>query len=466
MSATVINNTQDVHIVHIDQELCTGCRRCSQVCPVDAIEGEEGAPQTINTDKCCYCGQCIQICSAYSSILEEDITPREKKLAERQLLPSVKEPLFAAYNIGHNQIVKEGLKNKNLLKVVQCAPAVRVALAEEFGLKLGTLTPGRMAAALRRLGFDRIYDTNFTADLTIMEEGSELIERVTEQGTLPMFTSCCPAWVKFVEQEYPELIPHLSSCKSPQQMAGALFKTYGAKTDNLDPAKVFSVAIMPCTCKKFECERPEMTSSGYKDVDVVLTTRELAQLIKDARIDFKSLAGEEFDKPLGTYSGAGTIFGVTGGVMEAALRTGYELITKQTIPDVKLDFVRGSEGVRNALVKVGDLDLKVVVVSGLANVRPLLEEVKAGKADFHFMEVMTCPVGCVSGGGQPKVLLPEWKQQAYENRAASTYEHDEHLQYRKSHDNPDIKKIYDEFLGEPLGHESHQLLHTKYTPRR
>ena len=466
MSATVINNTQDVHIVHIDQELCTGCRRCSQVCPVDAIEGEEGAPQTINTDKCCYCGQCIQICSAYSSILDEDITPREKKLAERQLLPSVKEPLFAAYNIGHNQIVKEGLKNKNLLKVVQCAPAVRVALAEEFGLKLGTLTPGRMAAALRRLGFDRIYDTNFTADLTIMEEGSELIERVTEQGTLPMFTSCCPAWVKFVEQEYPELIPHLSSCKSPQQMAGALFKTYGAKTDNLDPAKVFSVAIMPCTCKKFECERPEMTSSGYKDVDVVLTTRELAQLIKDARIDFKSLAGEEFDKPLGTYSGAGTIFGVTGGVMEAALRTGYELITKQTIPDVKLDFVRGSEGVRNALVKVGDLDLKVVVVSGLANVRPLLEEVKAGKADFHFMEVMTCPVGCVSGGGQPKVLLPEWKQQAYENRAASTYEHDEHLQYRKSHDNPDIKKIYDEFLGEPLGHESHQLLHTKYTPRR
>jgi iron-only hydrogenase group A len=332
-------------------------------------------------------------------------------------------------------------------------------------MKLGSLTPGKMAAALRRLGFDRVYDTNFTADLTIMEEGSELIQRVTSNGTLPMFTSCCPAWVKYVEQEYPELIPNLSSCKSPQQMAGTLFKTYGAKIDKVEAAEVFSVSVMPCTCKKFECDRPELTDSGYKDVDYVITTRELAQLIKDAGIDFKNLPDEEFDKPLGTYTGAGTIFGVTGGVMEAALRTGYELITQQAIPDVKLDFVRGGEGVRRATVKVGDLDLKVVIVSGLKNVKPLMEEIKAGTADFHFMEVMTCPVGCVSGGGQPKVLLPKLKAKAHENRTCSTYVHDDTLSLRKSHDNPDVQKLYDEFLLKPLGHESHHLLHTKYTPR-
>ncbi|MDF2569182.1 MAG: Fe-Fe hydrogenase 2 [Sporomusa sp.] len=454
-----------VGIVCIDKELCTGCRRCAEVCPVDAIQGAPGEPQTIDTEKCCYCGQCIQVCSAYASIFDEEIAPREQKMAERGLLESVKEPLFAAYNIGHNKAVKKGLADANLFKMVQCAPAVRVAIAEEFGMKLGSLTPGKMAAALRRLGFDRVYDTNFTADLTIMEEGSELIQRVTSNGTLPMFTSCCPAWVKYVEQEYPELIPNLSSCKSPQQMAGTLFKTYGAKIDKVEAAEVFSVSVMPCTCKKFECDRPELTDSGYKDVDYVITTRELAQLIKDAGIDFKNLPDEEFDKPLGTYTGAGTIFGVTGGVMEAALRTGYELITQQAIPDVKLDFVRGGEGVRRATVKVGDLDLKVVIVSGLKNVKPLMEEIKAGTADFHFMEVMTCPVGCVSGGGQPKVLLPKLKAKAHENRTCSTYVHDDTLSLRKSHDNPDVQKLYDEFLLKPLGHESHHLLHTKYTPR-
>ncbi|HWR43326.1 [FeFe] hydrogenase, group A [Sporomusa sp.] len=455
-----------VGIVYIDKELCTGCRRCAEVCPVDAIEGAAGEPQAIDTEKCCYCGQCVQVCSAYASIFDEEITPREQKMAERGLLDSVKEPLFAAYNIGHNKEVKKGLADASLFKMVQCAPAVRVAIAEEFGMKLGSLTPGKMAAALRRLGFDRVYDTNFTADVTIMEEGSELIERVTENGTLPMFTSCCPAWVKYVEQEYPELLSHLSSCKSPQQMAGALFKTYGAKIDNIEAAKVFSISVMPCTCKKFECDRPELTDSGFKDVDYVITTRELAQLIKDAGIDFKNLPEEDFDKPLGTYTGAGTIFGATGGVMEAALRTGYELITKQAIPDVKLDFVRGGEGVRRATVKVGDLDLKVVVVSGLKNVKPLMEQIKAGTADFHFMEVMTCPVGCVSGGGQPKVLLPKLKEKAHENRTCSTYVHDDTLPLRKSHDNPDVQKLYDEFLLKPLGHESHHLLHTKYTPRR
>lgn len=455
-----------ISIVNIDKELCTGCRRCSEVCPVDAITGEEGKPQSIDTSRCVVCGQCVQICSAYASSFDEEITSRDIKIEERGMLSSVKEPLFAAYNIGHAEVVKEALNNPNLYKLVQCAPAVRVAIAEEFGLPLGSLTPGKMAAALRRLNFDRVYDTNFAADLTIMEEGSELIKRVTEGGALPMFTSCCPAWVKFAEQEYPELLDHLSSCKSPQQMGGVLFKTYGAKIDSIDPSKIFSVSIMPCTCKKFECDRPEMTDSGYKDVDVVLTTRELAQLIKDQGIDFKNLPDEEFDSALGNYTGAGTIFGVTGGVMEAALRTGYELITKEPIPNIDLNFVRGDQGVRTANVQVGSLELKVAVVSGLKNVVPLLENVKNGKCDFHFIEVMTCPEGCVSGGGQPKLLLEENREIAYKKRKASTYEHDSKLNLRKSHENPDIVKLYDEFLGEPLGHQSHHLLHTEYISRK
>lgn len=455
-----------INIINIDKELCTGCRRCAEVCPVNAIEGEDGKPQIINSDRCIVCGQCVQICNVYASSFEEDIEPRNKKLEQRGVLESVREPLFAAYNVGHAKLVKEALSNPRLYKLVQCAPAVRVALAEEFGMPLGTLTPGKMAAALRRLNFDKVYDTNFAADLTIMEEGSELIQRVTNGKNLPMFTSCCPAWVKFAEQEYPELLNHLSSCKSPQQMGGVLFKTYAAKIDDIDPAKIFSVAIMPCTCKQFECDRPEMNDSGYKDVDVVLTTRELAQLIKDMKIDFNNLPDEEFDSALGNYSGAGTIFGVTGGVMEAALRTGYELITKEAIPNIDLEFVRGDNGVRKATVEVGSLELKVAVVSGLKNVVPLLEDVKKGKCDFHFIEVMTCPEGCVSGGGQPKLLLEEYREVAYKQRKAATYNHDSKLEIRKSHENPDIIKLYDEFLGEPLGHQSHHLLHTKYTSRK
>ncbi|MTK12514.1 MAG: iron hydrogenase [Clostridiaceae bacterium] len=455
-----------INIINIDKELCTGCRRCAEVCSVNAIEGEDGKPQVINSDRCVVCGQCVQICNVYASSFEEDIEPRNKKLEQRGVLESVREPLFAAYNVGHAKLVRESLSNPKLYKLVQCAPAVRVALAEEFGMPLGTLTPGKMAAALRRLNFDKVYDTNFAADLTIMEEGSELIQRVTNGKNLPMFTSCCPAWVKFAEQEYPELLNHLSSCKSPQQMGGVLFKTYGAKIDDIDPAKIFSVAIMPCTCKQFECDRPEMNDSGYKDVDVVLTTRELAQLIKDMGIDFNNLPDEEFDSALGNYSGAGTIFGVTGGVMEAALRTGYELITKEAIPNIDLEFVRGGNGVRKATVEVGSLELKVAVVSGLKNVVPLLEDVKKGKCDFHFIEVMTCPEGCISGGGQPKLLLEEYREVAYKQRKAATYNHDSKLEIRKSHENPDIIKLYDEFLGEPLGHQSHHLLHTKNTSRK
>jgi ferredoxin hydrogenase len=450
-------------LVNIDKELCTGCRRCAEVCPVDGIKGESGQPQEIDKEICISCGQCIQVCKAYAD--EPEVIERKKE--ERRVLHSVKQPVFAAYNAGNAMEVKEKLKDSKLFKVVQCAPAVRVSLAEKFDLPLGTLTPGKLAAALRRLNFQRIYDTNFGADITIMEEGSELIKRITEGKNLPMFTSCCPAWVKFAEQSYPELLNHLSSCKSPQQMAGAIFKTYGAKIDGVKAEKIYSVAVMPCTCKEFECNRPEMIKgSGYKDVDIVITTRELAQLIKDAGIDFTNLPDEEFDTPLGGYSGAGNIFGSTGGVMEAAMRTGYELLTKKPIPNLELKFIRGGEGLRVAEVKLPDRTLKLAVVSGLKNVVPLLEGVKNGECDFDFVEVMTCPEGCVSGGGQPKLILESDRKTAYEKRKQGLYTHDSQLKIRKSHENPFIKKLYKDFLGEPLGEKSHHLLHTKYTSRK
>lgn len=455
----------NINLINIDKDLCTGCRRCAEVCPVNAIEGEQGKPQSINTDKCVLCGQCIQTCSVYASSVTMDLNIQDK-LEERKILKGVKEPIFAAYNLGQAIKVKEVLSDCNSYKVVQCAPAVRVALAEEFGMELGSLTPGKLAAALRKLNFNRVYDTNFAADLTIMEEGSELIQRVTEGKNLPMFTSCCPAWVKFAEDSYPELLSHLSSCKSPQQMAGVMFKTYGAEIDKVDPSKIFSVAVMPCTCKQFECDREEMNGSGYKDVDVVITTRELAHLIKAANIDFINLEDEEFDAPLGTYTGAGNIFGSTGGVMEAAIRTGYELITKKPIENLELEFIRGSEGIRTASVNIEGLELKVAVVSGLKHVKSLLEDVKKGICDYHFVEVMTCPEGCISGGGQPKLLLDEYRQIAYKSRKKSIYKHDSNMKIRKSHENPAIIKIYHEYLGEPLGHKSHHLLHTKYGMRK
>ncbi|WP_099188292.1 [FeFe] hydrogenase, group A [Tepidibacter mesophilus] len=453
-------------IVNIDKEICTGCRRCASVCPVDAIEGNQGEAQIINEDKCVICGQCVQICSAYSSEFEVDSTYIDKKVKERGMLETVKEPLFAAYNICDVQKVKKSLSNDKLHKIVQCAPAVRVALAEDFGLDLGSLTDKKLAAVLRRMGFDRVYDTNFSADLTIMEEGSELIKRVTEGNNLPMFTSCCPAWVKFMEQEYPELSNHLSSCKSPQQMAGAIFKTYGAHIDNVNSEDVFSVSVMPCTCKKYECDREEMNSSGYKDVDVVITTRELAYLIKDMEIDFKNIEEEKFDNPLGDYTGAGTIFGTTGGVMEAAIRTGYELITKESIPNIDIHSVRGENGVTKSTIDVGDIKLNVAVVSGLENIKSILEDVKNNRSNLHFIEVMTCPQGCISGGGQPKVILDKYKELAYNNRKKSIYAHDGECAVRKSHENESIKKLYEEFLGEPLGEKSHHLLHTEYALRK
>ena len=449
-------------IVAIDQNLCTGCRECAEVCPAYAIVGEQGKPQTIDTSRCVMCGQCVQKCKSYVSALTHGKDAYEKVKKERNIPDCVQEPLFAAHAVCNIDKVEAALADPDKYTVVQCAPAVRVAIAEEFGAELGTLAAGKLAAALKALGFDRVYDTNFPADVTIMEEGTELIKRVTEGGVLPMFTSCCPAWVKFMENTYPEIKDHLSSCKSPQQMGGAIFKTYGAQIDNKEAASVYSVSVMPCTCKEFECERPEMKDSGYRDVDVVMTTRDLAWLLKSKNIDWDALEACEFDQPLGLYTGAGTIFGVTGGVMEAAIRTGYELITGQPIPSVDVTAVRSTEGFRTATLKVGELDLKVGIVTGLKNVVPVIEAMKAGELDLHFIEVMTCPEGCVSGGGQPKLLMDTDREEAYAARRAATFAHDAELPYRKSHENPAIKKIYDEFLEKTNSHVAHHLLHTEY----
>ena len=451
-----------MEVICIDENLCTGCRECAEICPAWAIDGEQGKPQKINPDKCVMCGQCVQKCKSYISPAThgEDAYARVKK--ERGIPDCVSEPLFAAYNVCHLDEVKAALADPDRFTMVQSAPAVRMGLAEEFGYPFGTIAAGKLAAALRRIGFDKAYDTNFSADLTIMEEGTELIKRVTEGGTLPMFTSCCPAWVKFLETSYPEMCGHLSSCKSPQQMLGALFKTYLAELDGVKPEKVFSVSVMPCTCKEFESSRPEMNASGNRDVDVVLTTRELAWLIRDSGIDFDALPEESFDTPAGDYTGAGHIFGVTGGVMEAAIRTGYELITGQPIPELEVTAVRSTEGFHTSNIKVGDLTLKIGVVTYLKNVIPVLEDIKSGKLKLDFLEVMTCPEGCVTGGGQPKLLMDTDKAEAYEKRRAGTFEHDRELPVRKSHENPSIQKIYADFLKEPNGKLSHKLLHTKY----
>ena len=453
-------------IISIDKELCTGCGQCREVCPVDAISGKPDSPHEVDKSVCILCGQCVQICCGYDSSHDMFTTSRAERLEQRGMLATVKEPLFAAHYRGDIHRVVEALKSPNTFTIVQCAPAVRVAIGEEFGMEYGTLTPGKLSAALHGLGFDRVYDTNFAADLTIMEEGAELIKRIKENGKLPMFTSCCPGWVKYMEDQHDDLLEHLSSCKSPQQMAGTMFKTYGAKIDKVEPAKIFSVAVMPCTCKKFECARPEMNASGYQDVDIVITTRELAQLIEHVGMDFMGLADEDFDNPLGCYTGAGNIFGTTGGVMEAALRSACEILTDTPLPNLNLEYVRGEEGVRKATIHHEGVELKVAIVAGLQHVGSVLSEIRSGEADFHFVEVMCCPLGCVSGGGQPKVLLPNERFEANRARKAGLYAHDTSLPLRKSHDNPQIKKLYKDFLGEPLGHEAHNLLHTDHSQNR
>ena len=425
-----------------DQNKCILCGRCIKACSdrqgvnvysfarrgfdttvTPAFEvGLEQAP-------CTFCGQCASVCPT-AAIVEKDDT----------------------------QAVWDAIGDPSKHVIVQTAPATRVALGEALGLAAGTIVTGKMVASLRRLGFNKIFDTDFTADLTILEEGNELLHRLQKGGVLPMITSCSPGWVNFIELIYPELLPHLSTAKSPQQMFGALAKTYYAEKTGIDPKDIVSVSIMPCTAKKAEAVRPEFTNNGLQDVDYVLTTRELGRMIKEAGIDFAGIEKEDYDAPFGIGTGAGVIFGSSGGVMEAALRTVYEVVTGKTLENIDFKAVRGLTGIKEAAVPVGDLNVKVAVVNTLANARIMMEKIKAGEADYHFIEIMACPGGCIGGGGQPVPVCEETRL----NRISAIYECDESSQLRKSHENPAVKELYDTWLGKPLGEKSHHLLHTHY----
>lgn len=433
-----------------DNNKCVLCRRCVSACKtiqtvavIDATE--RGFKTTIASPfnkslgevPCVNCGQCIVACPT-GALREKDNTSE----------------------------VWEAIADPDKYVVVQTAPAVRVGLGDEFGYPIGTPVTGKMAAALRRMGFDKVFDTDTGADLTIMEEGTEFINRLKNGGKLPLITSCSPGWIKFCEHNFPDFLDNLSSCKSPHQMFGAIVKSYYAEKAGIDPKKIVTVSVMPCVAKKFESGRPEMESGSLRDVDIVISTRELAKMIKNAGILFDKLPDEKFDNPFEEASGAGVIFGATGGVMEAALRTVSEVLEGKPLDKIEFEAVRGTDGIKEATLNVAGTDVKIAVVNGLGNARKLLNDIRAGKADYHFVEIMACPGGCVTGGGQPIVSAQTRMDiDVKAVRAAGLYAEDESLPIRKSHENPDIKHLYDEFLEAPGSHKAHELLHTHYTAR-
>jgi NADH-quinone oxidoreductase subunit G len=434
-----------------DLSRCIKCQRCVRVCSeiqgmniYSMIErGYKTIPQTafdmpVYETNCISCGQCAYLCPV-GAIYE---TPDWRK------------------------VLKILDKKDNKILVAQTAPSVRVAIGEEFGMEPGSVSTGKMVAAIRKLGFDYVFDTNFAADLTIMEEGTELIGRIKDGGPFPMFTSCCPGWINLLEKEYPEFINNASSAKSPQQMMSSIVKTYFAKKIGVDPEDIIMVSIMPCTAKKDEITRPQQKikledGREIKTTDYVITTRELAKLIKMKQINFIGLDDEDFDNPLGTSTGAGAIFGVTGGVMEAALRTAYEIITNKKLPKLEFNAVRGLDGIREAEIDIEGKKLKVAIAHGTANVKKLLDDIRDGVRYYDFIEIMACPGGCIGGGGQPKSLDPD----ILKKRASAIYSIDELSTLRRSHENPDIQKLYEEFLEKPNSHIAHELLHTYYTDR-
>ena len=443
---------------------------------------DEFSPSIVrDSSKCILCGRCVSTCRKVQGIGVLDFTNRGFKTEVAPAFNFSMEaadcvfcgqcvqacPVAALREKDNVQQVWDAIDDPEKFVVVQTAPAVRVGLGEEFGLPIGTPITGKMMAALRRLGFDRVFDTNFSADVTILEEGTEFINRVVKGGTLPMITSCSPGWIRYCEMNYPEFIPNLSTCKSPQQMFGALTKSYFAKKANLSKKDIVCVSIMPCTAKKYECQRPEMEVDGVRDVDYVLTTRELASMIKQARLRFDMLPDEECDSWMGEGSGAAVIFGATGGVMEAALRTVADVLWEKDLEEIEYEEVRGLEGVKYAVVNLpigGELtEVRVAVAHGTANAAKVLDAVKAGTLDVHFIEVMACPGGCVHGGGQPYVSAKKRMSiNPRVNRAGGLYDEDMRLPIRKSHKNEEVQEMYQTFLGEPNSHLAHKLLHTHY----
>ena len=433
-----------------DFNKCILCRRCVAACKnvqqigaIDVINrGFESCISTVgdcslNNVNCTFCGQCIEACPTGALHEKETINDVWAKL-----------------------------KDPDTYVVVQTAPAVRVALGEEFQMPIGTNVKGKMVTALKRLGFDKVFDTNTGADFTIMEEANEFVERFKKNDNLPMMTSCCPAWVKYIESYEPDLLPHLSSCKSPHQMFGALIKSYYAKKMKINPEKIYTVSVMPCIAKKFERQRPEMQVDGLYDVDNVITTRELSRMIKQANIEFEKLEDSEFDAPMGEATGAGAIFGTTGGVMEAALRTAQDTLTGKNLEKIEFKQVRGGKGIKKASIEIAGKQIKVVAASGLENARIILDEIKSGKADYQFVEIMACPGGCIMGGGQPiKSSKIRADIDVRKLRADSIYSIDEKSTIRKSHENPILKKIYEEYLEKPGSYRAEKLLHTNYRKR-
>ena len=438
------------HSIVRDSSKCILCGKCVSTCKkvqgigilgfqnrgFESNVGPAFDHKMTETD-CVFCGQCVNVCPVGALTEKLDIDR-----------------------------VWDALEDPDTYVVVQTAPAVRAALGEEFDNPIGTRTTGRMAASLRRLGFDNVFDTNFAADLTILEEGHELLHRIQNNGVLPMITSCSPGWIRYCEFNHHDFLPNLSTCKSPHQMFGALVKTYYAEKINVDPKKMFVVSVMPCISKKTEAARPEMEQEGLRDVDAVITTRELARMVKQAGIDFNALPDEGFDKIMGEYTGAGVIFGATGGVMEAAIRTVADVLTGEDLDNIEYHAVRGTDDVKEATVNLGGIDVKVAVVHGTKTAGKLLDLIRKGEKEYHFIEVMGCPGGCVNGGGQP--LVPQHIRDFVDikvERAKALYEEDVILSSRKSHKNDEVTALYDDFLGKPNSHKAHHLLHTHYTKR-
>lgn len=437
-----------IHMIR-DNGKCILCRRCVAACQAQHISVIGANARGFDTHigsaferpldsvACVSCGQCIVNCPT-GAIYEKDDTAK----------------------------VLEAINDPEKFVVVHTAPSIRVTLGECFGMHIGTNVQGKMVAALRRLGFDKVFDTDFGADLTIVEEANEFLGRVQNGGVLPMITSCSPGWIKYCEHYYPDMLDHLSTCKSPQQMSGAIIKTWYAEKMGIDPKDIVVVGIMPCTAKKFETKRDDQAASGYPDVDYSLTTRELGRMIESAGIYFKHLPDEEFDNPLGDSTGAAVIFGATGGVMEAALRTAVEKLSGEELKSLDFTEVRGTDGIKEASYTVNSMEVKVCVVSGLANANTIMEKVKNGTADYHFIEIMGCPGGCVNGGGQPiQHAVVRNFVDLRARRAAALYEADKDMPLRKSHESEAVKRLYAEFLGEPGSHKAHEVLHTSYVAR-